>query len=454
MINNFSPQKAQLLAVIKKLFSGSLDTYLKKANENAQFQSISISTPLNDITESIGLVEVSPLFYFKDLDNIQEFLALGSVAIDGGVGANQVDACELMAENKHLRFFGGQRFNQETPDSEWEKFGKHFFFLPLLEFSNNLTDFNKVVLTVNFCSSIINDESKRIKLVERIEQVLTTPPSFQSSLTLKKCYTSIARKQWNDVIDRCLDEIENQNIEKVVIARKEILKAQHAFNPKDLLRRVQQSCHSSYLVYLQIDDDTAFLSLSPERLFLIEEGKIFVDSLAGTVRRGNTKIEDDELAQLLQSSAKDLNEHRIVSCEVEEKLAKLCDCVEVVVQEDIRKLPFIQHLHTSFFGVLNKDVSVAATIKTLHPTPAVGGRPWSEAFDLQLDSENFDRGLYAGPIGYMSANTCEFVVGIRSTLINGRDIHIYGGAGIVTGSQGSKEWIEIDNKMQNFLQIL
>ena len=65
--------------------------------------------------------------------------------------------------------------------------------------------------------------------------------------------------------------------------------------------------------------------------------------------------------------------------------------------------------------------------------------------------EDFDRGLYAAPIGVISKERSELAVGIRSALLYENQLHVFGGAGIILGSTAEKEWDETLNKMKNFL---
>jgi menaquinone-specific isochorismate synthase len=88
-------------------------------------------------------------------------------------------------------------------------------------------------------------------------------------------------------------------------------------------------------------------------------------------------------------------------------------------------------------------------VEALHPTPAVAGVPTREACDQILRFEDFDRGLYAAPLGWVGANgDSEFIVGIRSALIADTRARLYAGAGIVAGSDPDREWAEIKLKFR------
>ena len=203
---------------------------------------------------------------------------------------------------------------------------------------------------------------------------------------------------------------------------------------------------------LQIDHSSGFISVTPERLFSIEKNSLITDSIAGTIARGVDKARDKELENILLNSKKDINEQGIVTQQLRKKLHELSEKVEILKDKQILKLKYIQHLHTIFKAKIKNNIAINEIIEKLHPTPAVGGGPTKQALKFIRDHEQFDRGFYAAPFGVIGKDKSDLAVGIRSILINKKTAHIYGGAGIVEGSEGKKEWIETQNKMKNFLE--
>jgi len=91
-------------------------------------------------------------------------------------------------------------------------------------------------------------------------------------------------------------------------------------------------------------------------------------------------------------------------------------------------------------------------VAALHPTPAVGGVPGEAALQLIHQLEGFERGWYAGPVGWVDADgNGDFVVAIRSGLFCGNTATLFGGAGIVANSDPDKEWEETGLKIQFLL---
>jgi menaquinone-specific isochorismate synthase len=127
---------------------------------------------------------------------------------------------------------------------------------------------------------------------------------------------------------------------------------------------------------------------------------------------------------------------------------RVSDHVELV------KLPHIQHILRTIEGDLGGGESDLEILRALHPTPAVGGYPADLALNAIKELEPFERGWYAGPVGWVGPDAAEFAVAIRSGLVSGNTLSLYSGAGIVPGSRPEAEWDEIENKTRTFLGVL
>jgi menaquinone-specific isochorismate synthase len=116
----------------------------------------------------------------------------------------------------------------------------------------------------------------------------------------------------------------------------------------------------------------------------------------------------------LITNEKDLREHGYVVQYIHEALTDLCSVSEANAKPSLLKLTRCQHLLTTFRGTLRRNVKDADLLERLHPTPAVGGWPTDRTIDDISRLEFFDRGWYAGPVGWISRDAEQFVVGIRA----------------------------------------
>ena len=114
----------------------------------------------------------------------------------------------------------------------------------------------------------------------------------------------------------------------------------------------------------------------------------------------------------------------------------------------------IQHLWTPIRAKLNNGRSVLTILKDLHPTPAICGTPYNSALLSIKESEEHDRGLYAGIIGWFNNNNHgEFAVAIRSAILKGNVLHAFAGCGIVEGSDPEAEYAETKLKLRPIFSL-
>src|SRR5690606_20312949 len=115
----------------------------------------------------------------------------------------------------------------------------------------------------------------------------------------------------------------------------------------------------------------------------------------------------------------------------------------------------IQHLETEIRATVPPEVGLLDLVRLLHPTPAVCGRPREGALDLLAAREPFDRGWYAGPVGWFDAEGNGVMApALRSGVCNGADWRLFAGAGIVEGSDPDAEWDETGVKFAPMLDAL
>jgi len=198
-----------------------------------------------------------------------------------------------------------------------------------------------------------------------------------------------------------------------------------------------------------------FFGASPERLVKVEEGQAFSSCVAGSIRRGQTADEDDQLGQSLLNDGKNRGEHHYVVEMITETFKKNCTSIKVPNQPKLLKIRDIQHLYTPVEGVLNGEATILQLVKHLHPTPALGGVPRKEAMEMIRAFEPMNRGLYAAPIGWVDADgNGEFAVAIRSAALLGNRAFLYAGGGIVEDSTPQSEYEETLVKFRPMLRAL
>lgn len=242
---------------------------------------------------------------------------------------------------------------------------------------------------------------------------------------------------------------------KIVLARARDLSAERPLHPLRLLNGLRQRFPNCYAFSLANGQGQSFIGSSPERLVRVSKGVLETEALAGSIRRGAGANEDAALAAALLHSEKDRREQGLVVEAITGRLLQLGLVPEFPAQPEVRRLANVQHLHTPVRATLPPSVRLLDALSALHPTPAVGGTPQAAAVARIRELEGFPRGLYAGALGWLNVRGGgEFFVGLRSALINGRQVRLYAGAGIVAGSSPENEFAETElkfNAMQDAL---
>ena len=136
-------------------------------------------------------------------------------------------------------------------------------------------------------------------------------------------------------------------------------------------------------------------------------------------------------------------------------LRPIVEELHIAPTPSILRLPHLQHLATPISGVLRDEAGLLALAQRLHPTPAVGGAPRDVALALIAEHEGFDRGWYAGPIGWLGADgDGELAVALRCGLVTGKEATLFAGCGIVADSDPDREWEESQLKFRTMTAAL
>jgi menaquinone-specific isochorismate synthase len=153
-------------------------------------------------------------------------------------------------------------------------------------------------------------------------------------------------------------------------------------------------------------------------------------------------------------SPKEAEEHRLVRERIVRDLGALSTHVEAEQAPRLLKLGRVQHLHTPIRATLRPETTDADVLARLHPTPATAGEPVAAARQWLGENEPFDRGWYAGPVGWVGRDAAEFAVALRCGLAVQSNLILFAGAGMVPGSEPAAEAREIEAKLSPFLRLM
>jgi len=254
------------------------------------------------------------------------------------------------------------------------------------------------------------------------------------------------RDEWRAAVERALAAIDAGALEKVVLAREVLVEADAAFDAHDIVRGLVASQPGSF-VYAS----AGFVGASPELLVRRTGAVVESRPVAGT-----TVADSDAALLALAASVKDTREHRFVVDGIVEALGPRCDELHADAVPEVAVFGPVAHLATPIRGRLVAPAPSALDLaRLLHPTPAVGGTPRLAALAAIRELEGFDRGRYAGPVGWVDARgDGEWAIALRGAELDGARARLVAGAGIVAGSNPDAEWAETQAKLEPMLRAL
>jgi len=351
------------------------------------------------------------------------------------------------------RLLGGFAFHDDhAPEGTWPGFPAARFVLPAVQLASAGEE---TWLTVTGAGEDVDPDDVAAALEDAREHVESLPAMQPSGPRpgVESTTPTSDEASWCEQVERAVERIDAGDLRKVVLAT--ALRADLAgdLDARDLLERLRQSYPSCFRFLVEPTGDAAFLGATPERLVSLRNGRVEAVGLAGSVGRGDTPEEDARLAERLRDSEKIRHEQRLVTDTVADQIDEFGDVS--VGERSVRKLSNIQHLSTPIEADVGADTHVLDVAEVLHPTPAVGGLPPEAALDVIRETETFDRGWYAAPVGWFDADgDGTFAVGLRSAVARGQTATMFAGNGIVADSDPAEEYDEVQLKYQPILDEL
>ena len=293
---------------------------------------------------------------------------------------------------------------------------------------------------------------------------LVTPPGAVQVPQLRRRPTAAAaplqaqveaavpsESEWSDSVAQAVQTMRAGHLDKVVLARALDVRAHDVLDPRAIAARLAVRFPSCFTYLCD-----GLVGASPE--LLVRRLGRHVESLvlAGTMRRGDTAAEDEQLERMLTSSVKDGYEHRLAVESVRTVLRDLTVEMDEDAQPHLLRLANVTHLATSLTGWLHAPAPSALALATrLHPTAAVGGTPREKALELIRSLEAAPRDRYAAPVGWMDAHgDGEFALALRCAQLDGSRARLWAGNGIVADSSPAAELAETTAKLDAVLSAI
>ena len=280
------------------------------------------------------------------------------------------------------------------------------------------------------------------------------PSNFYEGNKKVDVKSNITKSRFKKIVRKAKSYIKKGDIFQVVLSQR--FKAKIDKPPLEIYNSLRKLNPSPFMFYFNYDDFQV-LGSSPEILVRLVNDEVTIRPIAGTRPRGKDNKEDKKFINELLSDPKELSEHLMLLDLGRNDVGKVSKTNSVKVTEKfkVEKYSHVMHIVSNVVGKLKKNLSLFETFLSGFPAGTVSGAPKIRAMEIIDELETSKRKLYAGGIGYFTANqefdTC---IALRTALIKDKTIYVQAGAGIVADSKPEHEYQETVNKAKALLQAI
>jgi len=269
-----------------------------------------------------------------------------------------------------------------------------------------------------------------------------------------KVKSNTSKNKFLRMINKAKKYIKIGDIFQVVLSQR--FEANLSKTPLEIYKKLRITNPSPFMYFFNFED-FQIIGASPEILVRLRDNKITVRPIAGTRPRGKNLKEDNFFAKDLLKDKKELSEHLMLLDLGRNDAGKVSKIGTVKVTESfiIEKYSHVMHIVSNVMGVYNKKFSKFKSLLAGFPAGTVSGAPKIRAMEIIDELEKTKRKVYAGGIGYFSANgefdTC---IALRTAVAKNKKFYVQAGAGIVADSNPIKEYEETVNKAKALMNAL
>ena len=306
---------------------------------------------------------------------------------------------------------------------------------------------------------INNYSEKYLEIESEINDLLIQSSLSKKNLKITKkekiqVKSNTTKNKFLSMVKKAKNYIKIGDVFQVVLSQR--FEAKLSKKPLEIYKKLRITNPSPFMYFFNFED-FQIIGASPEILVRLRNNKITVRPIAGTRPRGKNSKEDNFYAKDLLKDKKELSEHLMLLDLGRNDAGKVSKINTVKVTESfiIEKYSHVMHIVSNVIGIYNKKYSKFKSLLAGFPAGTVSGAPKIRAMEIIDELETTKRKVYAGGIGYFSANgefdTC---IALRTAISKNDKFYVQAGAGIVADSNPIKEYEETVNKAKALLNAL
>jgi len=306
---------------------------------------------------------------------------------------------------------------------------------------------------------IISFYKKFSEINKQIEDMLfltsySSSNSHQNIQKLSKIKSNISKNKFINNVKKAKKYIKIGDIFQVVLSQR--FECKLTKKPIEIYKKLRKTNPSPFMYFFNFND-FQIIGASPEILVRLRDNKITIRPIAGTRPRGKNIKQDKFFEKDLLKDKKELSEHLMLLDLGRNDAGKVSKINSVKVTESfkIERYSHVMHIVSNVEGSFNKKFTKFDTLLSGFPAGTVSGAPKIRAMQIIDELENTRRKVYAGGIGYFSANgdfdTC---IALRTAISKNNKFYVQSGAGIVADSKPINEFKETVNKAKALIKAL
>ena len=325
-----------------------------------------------------------------------------------------------------------------------DNFKKEIFFIINIFNDEKIKDYKKKF-------DDIKSELFRLSIQSSIRNLSYSENKKASEIKVK---SNTPKNKFLKMVDKAKKYIKLGDIFQVVLSQR--FEASLTKEPLEIYKKLRITNPSPFMFFFNFND-FQIIGASPEILVRLRDNKITVRPIAGTRPRGKTYKEDLYYEKDLLKDRKELSEHLMLLDLGRNDAGKVSKINTVKVTESfiIERYSHVMHIVSNVMGKYNNKFSKFKSLLAGFPAGTVSGAPKIRAMEIIDELETTRRKVYAGGIGYFSANgefdTC---IALRTAVVKNKKFYVQAGAGIVADSKPIKEYEETVNKAEALINAL
>ena len=293
-----------------------------------------------------------------------------------------------------------------------------------------------------------------VNYLKKLINIINSPLKYKRKKTIDKFVkpkSNIKKNTFLKMVKKAKKYIYEGDIFQVVLSQR--FKTKFLLSPFELYRALRSLNPSPFLFYFNLEESLkekfSIIGSSPEILVKLQDKQITIRPIAGTRKRGKNLNEDLKLKKDLLSDPKEISEHLMLLDLGRNDVGKMAKVGSVKVTEKMKVELYshVMHIVSNVVGMAKSTKNLVEILMSGFPAGTVSGAPKIRAMEIINELEPDSREIYAGCVGYFSANgDMETCITLRTAIVKNNEMYVQAGAGIVADSVPEKEYLETINK--------